>query len=448
MVLEMRRALEEIKRGNSQGYRRLYDATYEEVYCRSLLIIQKEDQALEFIQDFYKELFGVLDEADDAADQERWFLHRFYQKLRKHYHRLLGKQDRDSREENDVRDTLGGFLTAFPLLHRIMLVMSCKDDFTAAEISAIYGLTEEKIQTEIDKLKKMLPTLTKDRPESEMPYLENWKILLLYASGQVAGTGSGQWVDSLYIEASKAAGVFQEPAGKKSDDFEYFVAEPELDPEPETPKKKIIPVEEEEEEEPEDDEYDEEEYEDDEDEDDEDEEDDDRYDWDVEDDGKRMVILGIILALIIVAVVGFAVFRLLGDKKDSEPEPVQTEQDVDDNDDKLIVKGGDDNFGEEEPEEAPEEVPEDQPEEEFQEEELQEEELQEVEPQTTVMKVKPNSMNVRSAPNTNCEVVASVKAGDRLEVIGEASEDGWVQVRCIDQDGKEGYAKLENLTAE
>lgn len=53
MVLEMRRALEEVKSGNSQGYRRLYDATYEEVYCRSLLIIQKEEQALEFIKDFY-----------------------------------------------------------------------------------------------------------------------------------------------------------------------------------------------------------------------------------------------------------------------------------------------------------------------------------------------------------------------------------------------------------
>ena len=112
------------------------------------------------------------------------------------------------------------------------------------------------------------------------------------------------------------------------------------------------------------------------------------------------------------------------------------------NDDKLIVKGGDDSFGEEEPEEVPEEAPEEVPE------EQPEETSQEEEPQTTVMKVKPNSMNVRSEPNTNCEVVASVKAGDRLEVIGDASEDGWVQVRCIDQDGKEGYAKLENLTAE
>ena len=255
MVLEMRRALEEVKSGNSQGYRRLYDATYEEVYCRSLLIIQKEEQALEFIKDFYKELFGVLDEADDAADKERWFLHRFYQKLRKHYHRLLGKQDRESREENDIQNTLAELLTAFPLLHRIMLVMSCKDDFSAAEISAIYGLTEEKIQAEIEKLKKMLPTLVKDRPESGMPYLESWKLLLLYASGQIAGAGSSQWSDDLYTEAARAAGVSMESAGKKkSDDFEYFVAEPELDPAPEKPKKKIIPVKEEEPEEEEEDE--------------------------------------------------------------------------------------------------------------------------------------------------------------------------------------------------
>lgn len=432
MVLEMRRALEEVKSGSRQGYRRLYDATYEEVYCRSLLIIQKGDQALEFIRDFYKELFGTLNESEDAADKERWFLHRFYQKLRKHYHRLLGKQDKNSGVKNDVADTMAEMLSAFPLLHRIMLVMSCKDDFTAAEISAIYGLTEEKIQTELEKLNKMLQNLAKDRSESEMPYLKNWKLLLLGASGQIADRCSGHWTDSLYTEAAKAAGISLEPAEKKSDDFEYFVADPELDPEPEKPKKKIIPIEEEEpeedEDEEEDEEYDDEEYDDDED------EDDDRYDWDVEDDGKRMVILGIILAVIIVAVIGFAAYRLLGNKDDGGKESVQTEQDGEDNEDKLIVKGGDDSFGEEEPKAEPEEEPEAEPEEE--------------EPQTTMMKVKPDSMRVRSEPSTNCEVVTSVKAGDRLEVIGEANSDGWVQVRCVDQDGKEGYAKLENLTAE
>lgn len=443
MVLEMRRALEEVKSGNSQGYRRLYNATYEEAYCRSLLIIQREDQALEFIKDFYKELFGVLDEAEDAADQGRWFLHRFYQKLRRHYHRLLEKQKKDPEAKNDVGKTMGEMLTAFPLLHRIILVMSCRDDFTAGEISAIYGLTEEKIQTEIDKLKRLLPTLAKDRPESEAEYLGSWKALLLRACGQVANAGSGQWAENLYGEAAKAAGISSEPAGKKTDDFEYFVADPE--PEPEKPKKKPIsvveeePEEEEYDEEDEEEEYDDEDDEYDDDDDDDEDEDDDRYDWDVDDDGKRMVILGVILALVIVVVVGFAAFRLLGNKDGGEEEPVQTEQDAQDSEDKLIVKGGDESFGEEEPEETPEEeAPEEEP----------VEEPQEEEPQTTIMKVKPSSMNVRSEPNTNCEVVASVKAGDRLEVIGEASEDGWVQVRCVDQDGKEGYAKLENLAAE
>lgn len=41
MVLEMRRALEQLKKGEEQGYRKLYDATYEDVYCRSLLVLQK-----------------------------------------------------------------------------------------------------------------------------------------------------------------------------------------------------------------------------------------------------------------------------------------------------------------------------------------------------------------------------------------------------------------------
>ena len=72
MILEMKRALEELKKGDSQGYRRLYDATYEEVYCRALLIIQREDYALEFIKDFYKEavVFAqILSEASQALSQ-------------------------------------------------------------------------------------------------------------------------------------------------------------------------------------------------------------------------------------------------------------------------------------------------------------------------------------------------------------------------------------------
>ncbi len=446
MVLEMRRALEELKSGDSQGYRTLFNATYEETYIRSLLIIRKEEQMTDFMRDLFRDLFTAPDEAEDAKDLEKWFLEKFYQRLRKHYHRLLEKQEKTTSVSEGAK-TLSGIPGAFPLLHRIMLVMAFKDDFTAGEISAIFGLGEEKIQAELNKLEKALPSLVKDQLENQSAYLANWKVLLLGASKEMIHAGNDGWVETLYKDAMSAAGVVENTAAKQSEDFDYFVADPEPEPEPVKPKKKPVPVVEEEPEEDEEEYDDEDEEPDDDDEyedDDEDEDDDDdRYDWDMEDDGKRMVILGVVLALIIVAVIGLVAFRIFGkgDKEEDSKDPVQTEQEAEEDGDKLIVKGGEDDFGEEEPEEpveepveAPEEEPTEAPEEE--------------EPQTTVMKVKPDSMRVRSEPNTNCEVVTSVKSGDRLEVIGEANEDGWVQVRCIDQDGKEGYAKIENLASE
>lgn len=428
MVLEMKRALEELKRGDSQGYRRLYDATYEEVYCRALLIIQREDYALEFIKDFYKELFGVLDEAEGAADTERWFLHRYYQKLRKHYHRLLGKLEKT---ESDGVKTLAELPASFPLLHRIMLVMSFKDDFSAAEISGIYGLAEDKIQSELEKLEKLLPSITKDQPDSVEAYLGNWKVLLLGASRQITNAGTDHWVDSVFADAAKAAGVSQ---GAKKDDFDYFVADPE--PEPEKPKKKIVPIVKEE---PEDEDDDEEEYDDDEDDDDEydddedDDDDDDRYDWDMEDDGRKMIILGIVLAVIIVAIVGVAAFKLLG-KDDGEKEPIQTEQEEDDN--KLIVKGGEDGSDDEEPEETPEEEPEEP-------EETPVEEPEE--PEQLIMRVNGNSINVRSEPNTSSDILTKVKKDDQVEVLGDPAGE-WVQIRCIEQNNEEGYMMSQYLS--
>ena len=181
MVLEMKRALEELKSGNTQGYRRLYDATYEEVYTRSLLIIQNEDQALEYIKDFYKDVFGALEEAEEAQDTERWFLRRYYQKLRKHYHRLLGKQEKT--EPGSGVKTLAEIPAAFPLLHRIMLVMSFKDDFPASEISAIYGLAEDKIQSELEKLEKAGATFpNKQQQDVRIRYVAP----IVIAAGMVA----------------------------------------------------------------------------------------------------------------------------------------------------------------------------------------------------------------------------------------------------------------------
>ena len=57
MILEMRRALEELGKGEHQGYRKLYDATYEEVYCRGLMILQDEKQTADFMETFYTALF-------------------------------------------------------------------------------------------------------------------------------------------------------------------------------------------------------------------------------------------------------------------------------------------------------------------------------------------------------------------------------------------------------
>ena len=444
MVLEMKRALEELKSGNSQGYRRLYDATYEEVYLRSLLIIQAEDQALEYIRDFYKDVFGALDEADGAQDTERWFWHRYYQKLRKHYHRLLGKQEKA--EAGDGVKTLAEIPAAFPLLHRIMLVMSFKDDFQAAEISAIYGLAEDKIQSELEKLEKLLPSIVQDQPESVAAYTANWKVLLLGASRQISNAGSDHWVDSLYADAAKAAGIpsGMASAGKpeKSDDFEYFVADPDPDPEPEKPKKKIIPIvpdepEDEDEEsygEPEDEEpEDEDETYDDEDE--EDDEDDDRYDWDMEDDGRKMIILGIILAVIIVAIIGIIAFRVLGKDDGEDRESVQTEQDSGD-EDKFIVKGEEDGETQapEEDNSEPVEAPVEEP-----------EEPEETEPQTLVMVVNGRSINIRSEGNTNSDILTQVKKDEKVEVLGDPSGE-WVQVRCIEQNNEEGYMMSQYLS--
>ncbi len=436
MVLEMRRALEDLKKGDSQGYRKLYNAVYEEAYIRSLLIIRKEEQMMDFMKDFFRDLFVAPDEAEDASDLKKWFLQKFYQRLRKHYHRLLEKQEKGVSQQEGVK-ALFEIPGTFPLLHRIMLVMAFKDDFTAGEISDIFGLGEEKIQTELDKLEKALSALVKDQPEERAAYLSSWKVLLLGASEEVIHTGSDSWVEDMFKDSAATAGILLEQEPKKADDFEYFVADPEPEPEPEPPKprKKPVPVMEEEPDEDDEDyedEDDEEEYDEDEDDD-----EDDHYDWDMEDGDRRLVILGIVLALIIVAIIGLVAFRLLGKggKDEESQDPVQAEQELEGEDgDKLIVKGGEEDFGEEEPEPEPEEVPEETP----------VEEPEPEEPQTLIMKVVPDSMNVRSEPNTSSNVVTTVKAGDELEIVGDPAEE-WVQIRCVGQDGKEGYVMSQYL---
>jgi len=446
MILEMKRALEDVKSGDKQGYRKIFDATYEEVYCRSFLILQKEEKAMDFMKGFFTELFGALDEADDAKDQEKWLWQKYYRRTRKQYHKLLAEQE--TAAAGSVR-TLAEIPVSLPLLHRIMLVMSYKDDFTAAEIAATFGLAEDKVRAELDKLEKVLPALTKNQPESVSGYLANWRVLLLGASRQIISMGSDAWVDQLFKESAADAGISVKE--EKKENFEYFVADVDLSAV--KPKKKPVPVVEEEPEDDDDEEYgdedDDEEYDDEYDEDDdddeeyddEDDEDDDRYDWDLEDDGRKMMIIGVILALVLVLVIGVGGYKFLTRDKDKANDPVQTEENEEEGDAELIIKGdapGEDGSEEEEqPEEEPEEEPEEQPEEEPEE---------PAEPETVVMKVSASSSRVRSEANTDSSVVTSVTNGEKVEVLSDTSQE-WVQIRCIEQNNEEGYMMSQYLTA-
>ena len=55
-------------------------------------------------------------------------------------------------------------------------------------------------------------------------------------------------------------------------------------------------------------------------------------------------------------------------------------------------------------------------------------------------------VNVRSEASTDSSIVTKVANGETVEVVGDASQE-WVQIRCTEQDGKEGYVKSEFLTA-
>ncbi len=450
MVLEMRRALENLKKGEGKSYRRLFDAVYEEAYSRSLLIIQKEGTAREFLKDFFVELFGTVDEVQQAPDQEKWLWRKYYTKMRGQYQKLLKAQEKPKAGPR----TLAELPSELPFLHRIMLVMSFMDDFTPAEISDIYGQDEGRIQEELRKLDRLLPALVKEQPESVSAYLGNWKVLLLGACRQIVGTSLDDWVDDVYEEAAREAGVQEKTTKRTSAD--YFVAEPDLSGM--KLKKKPAPVpepaEEDTEEGVEDDDDDEEdgiaeEY-------DEDEDDDDgRYDWDLEDDSRRMIIIGAIIALAVVAIIGFCAIRLTHKDKDGVEAPTQAEQDAEDEEDaSLIIKGdapeeSEEDTEQEEPSEEGEEPSssEEEPEEEPAEGEQAEEEPSEESAVQTMQVINMSSrVNVRSEASTDSQIVTKLGAGEKVEVLGDPAQE-WVQIRCVGQDGQEGYVKSEYLKA-
>ena len=451
MVLEMRRALEQLKKGEEQGYRKLYDATYEDVYCRSLLVLQNDQQAADFMEVFYTAFLGDVDEAALPVNPEKWFWQRYYREMRKAYHHLLEGQKKGVRCQ---ASTLAAVPAALPLLHRILLVMSYMDDFQAEEIAEIFGLPTDKVETELGKVGSLLPNLTKNQPESAAAYLTDWRVLLLGACRQILSAGQGEWIDRVYAKASKAAGILDEPV-KEADDFEYFVADVDVEP-AEPKKKKVVPVveepEDEEDDESEDEDDDENSYDededdeyDDEDDDDEDDEDDDRYDWDLEDDNRKMVILGIVLALVIVAVIGVGAYFFLNRDKGNTEQPAQTTEEQEDGNAELVIKGDGDSADDSSEAENQQTEETDSSEEETPEEEQPAEE-EPAEPETVTMKVNASSVNVRSEASTDSSIVTKVANGETVEVVGDASQE-WVQIRCTEQDGKEGYVKSEFLTA-
>ncbi len=447
MVLEMKRALEDLGKGDKQGYRKLYDAVYEDTYSRSFLILQSEEAAGEFMKGFFAELFGVLDEADPAKNQEKWFWGKYYRRMRREYHKLLAADQERKPSGTEKTGALFEIPGGFPLLHRIMLVMAYKDDFTAKEISAIFGLAEDKIQAELDKLEKILPTLAKNQPAGVSGYMGSWAVFLVGAFRQILRGASETLVDQVYEAAAGEAGITVEPAVAKDDTFEYFIADPDLpeeepekEPEPvpePKPKKKPVPVmvEEPDDEEEEYDDEDEDDEEDDYDDEDYDDEDD-RYDWDLEDDGKKMVILGVVIALVLVAVIGFAAFRIFGGGRDNTDKTVTEQEQEDEEEGSLIIKGEEDGSSDTEEEAPAEEAP---AEEEAPEEEAPAEET------TLTMKVNGSSVNVRSEASTNGEILTQVNAGETVEVLGDPSQE-WVQIRCIEQNNEEGYVMSQYLS--
>ena len=423
MVLEMKRALEDLKKGADGAYRKIYDATYEEVYCKSFLITQEEKQALSLVEDFYAGVLKEIGEALKAEDQNLWFWQQYYKKIRREYQKLLSVQHK---EAPGKAQNLAQILAALPLLHRVMLVMAYEDDFSAEQISAVLGLASEKIEGELEKLEKILPTLTQGQPQENAVWLAGWKTILAGADRQILGTVAADWVDVAYEKASAAAGVKEQ--SKKEDNFEYFVADVDLTEE-KPKKKKAEPVIEEE------DDEDEEEYS--------DEDDEDRYDWDLEDDGRKMIIIGAVFAVILCVVIGLGAMWFMGrNKNDSDSAASsQTEEQQEDAAADLVIKGDGDTADDAEPAEET-----DAEETEETEEAAPEEEAEPEEPQTVTMKVNASSLNVRSEANTTSSVVTSLTNGDTVEVLGDASQE-WVQIRCTSKNNEEGYVKSEYLVA-
>lgn len=445
MTLEMKRVLEEYI-GGGRNYRRMFDASYEEIYCRSFLILQQENQAREFMKDFFAELFMVLDESAEAPDTEFWFWEKYYGKIRKQYHRLLEAQ---VKVPEVGAPALAQILVGLPLLHRIMLLMSFHDGFKTEDIASMFGLATDKVQAELDKLENMRPSLVKNQPEEISPYLGDWKVLLLGACSQLASATNNDWIEQLYQDSLNFAGIPStiqipvEEIRKKTLESEKLFEDIPVQ-QVVTPNRVELQLQPESQEEPEEEIYEsvyqqEESFEPtgsvyDEPVDEEPVEEDEAEAWDGGGSSWKMIVFGIVIALLIVAVVGFGAWKKLNKDDSGSKDQIQTENNkTDDDSSGLIIKGDED-----EEEEPVEEEP--------VEEEPVEEEPEEEEPLMMKVKGTDSRVNVRSERSTNGSIVTKVVSGEKVEVLGDPETEEWVLVHCTEQNDKEGYIKTEFLS--
>ena len=138
-------------------------------------------------------------------------------------------------------------------------------------------------------------------------------------------------------------------------------------------------------------------------------------------------------------------YLFLNRVKGNTEQPAQTTEEQEDGNAELVIKGDGDSADDSSEAENQQTEEADSSEEETPEEEQPAEE-EPAEPETVTMKVSASSVNVRSESSTDSSIVTKVTNGETVEVVGDASQE-WVQIRCTEQDGKEGYVKSEFLTA-
>lgn len=65
-------AIKKWKNGDGEGFREIYDGTYNHVYSRAKCIMQEEQEALDLLQEVYLVLYGKMDSLENDSDLFEW----------------------------------------------------------------------------------------------------------------------------------------------------------------------------------------------------------------------------------------------------------------------------------------------------------------------------------------------------------------------------------------